>query len=102
MKKDTKEAIGGFISLIIMIATFITIVALVVKVWTPTNFNDTSKYTTKEYYVEQGDCAWDIYNETCSNVDWNEWCDFVIEVNNLSSIGTIRAGTTLIIPIPKK
>ena len=102
MKKDTKEAIFGFGALIVMIALFVVLIVGVIKVWSPTDFNDKAKFSIEAYTIESGDSAWNIYSKTCSNVDWNEWCDFVIEENGLSSIGKIRAGSTLWIPIPKK
>jgi hypothetical protein len=92
--------IGYFFGILFFIALFTLVCLAAVHALAPTDFRDTTRYTIKSYYVESGDCAWDIYSSTCAAANWDDWCSFVTEENNLDSIGVIRAGTVLFIPIP--
>ena len=96
MKKDTKETIGGALVTILFIVAIVVMIFKAIDVWSPTDFH--KDFKIEEYYVCRGDTAWDIYTSTCSNVDWNEWCDFVRTENNLSSIGDLQVGQMLLIP----
>ena len=92
--------IGYFFGIVFFIALCALIWLAAIYAFAPTDFSDTSHYILKPYYVEPGDCAWDIYSSTCAAANWDDWCSFVTEENNLDSIGVIMAGTVLLIPFP--
>ena len=99
MKQKTKE---GIICALIFIGAMAILFMALCYALKPVDFTDTNKFKIETYYVEKGDCAWNIYKKTCSNYDWYDWGEFVKNRNGISNLSNLQAGDVIEIPIPIK
>ena len=97
-KTTREEKMFGIIGLMMVVVLYIVLACAL----QPTNFNDKNKFNIEPYYVEKGDCAWNIYKKTCSNYDWYDWGEFVKNINGISNLSNLQAGDVIEIPIPIK
>lgn len=90
--------IGGGILLSLVIGILLT--AIVCGISGP-SIRDKDAFPLEMYYVGEGDCAWDIYKETCPQANWSLWGEYVAEINNDINIAHLKVGDKILIPIPK-